>query len=87
MRDEAVLEAVGKTPLVRLARMEPEGDELWLKLEGANPTGSVKDRIAAAMLARAAKEGRLTPGVRVLEPTSGNTGIALAASARRVASR
>ena len=79
MRARSVLDAVGRTPLVRLARMEPEGYELWLKLEGANPTGSVKDRIAAAMLARAEKEGRLTPGVRVLEPTSGNTGIALAA--------
>lgn len=79
MRARSLLDAVGRTPLVRLATLEPAGYEVWLKLEGNNPTGSVKDRIAAAMLTAAERDGRLHDGVRVLEPTSGNTGIALAA--------
>jgi len=76
-RDHA--DAVGNTPLVGLPRLSPTGYQLYLKLEGANPTGSVKDRVARALLDAAEAEGRLHPGSRVLEPTSGNTGIALAA--------
>ena len=72
-------QAVGNTPLVGLPTLSPPGYQLYLKLEGQNPTGSVKDRIARWMIEAAEREGRLSPGSRVLEPTSGNTGIALAA--------
>jgi cysteine synthase B len=71
--------AIGDTPLVGLPSLQPEGYELYLKLEGHNPTGSVKDRVAKYLLDAAARDGRLHAGTRVLEPTSGNTGIALAA--------
>ena len=74
-----VTRAVGDTPLVGLPSLSPEGYHLYLKLEGHNPTGSVKDRVAKYLLEAAEREGRLHPGSRVLEPTSGNTGIALAA--------
>jgi cysteine synthase len=74
-----VTQAVGNTPLVRLPNLSPEGYEIFLKLEGQNPTGSVKDRVAKYLLEEAERAGRLKPGDRVLEPTSGNTGIALAA--------
>jgi cysteine synthase len=70
---------VGHTPLVGLPRLSPEGYELYLKLEGQNPTGSVKDRVARYLIDAAEREGRLHPGSRILEPTSGNTGISLAA--------
>jgi cysteine synthase A len=76
---DSVLELVGGTPLVRLQRMVPEGAAaVWGKAEHLNPGGSVKDRIALAMLERAEAEGRLRPGQLVVEPTSGNTGIGLA---------
>ena len=71
--------AVGNTPLVGLPSMSPDGYEIYLKLEGHNPTGSVKDRVARYLVEAAERDGRLHPGSRVLEPTSGNTGIALAA--------
>jgi [CysO sulfur-carrier protein]-thiocarboxylate-dependent cysteine synthase len=71
--------AVGRTPLVGVPSMSPEGYHLYLKLEGQNPTGSVKDRVALYLIESAEREGRLLPGSRILEPTSGNTGIALAA--------
>ncbi len=74
-----ISQAVGNTPMVGLPRLSPAGYELYLKLEGQNPTGSVKDRVAKALIDAAEAEGRLHPGSRVLEPTSGNTGIALAA--------
>jgi len=74
-----VSQAIGNTPLVALPRLSPPGYELYLKLEGHNPTGSVKDRVAKYLIEAAEREGRLHPGSRVLEPTSGNTGIALAA--------
>jgi cysteine synthase A len=75
----AVTEAVGRTPLVRLERTGRElGIELLAKLEGTNPAGSVKDRIALAMVQDAEQAGRLRPGATLVEPTSGNTGIALA---------
>ncbi len=78
--------AIGNTPLVELPTFSPRpGVRLWAKLEGANPSGSVKDRIALAMLDAAEQQGRLYPGTdrAILEPTSGNTGIALAMLARR----
>ena len=74
-----VSEAVGNTPLVGLPNLSPPGYRLYLKLEGHNPTGSVKDRVARYLIEAAERDGRLTSGSRVLEPTSGNTGIALAA--------
>jgi cysteine synthase A len=75
-----VLALVGATPLVRLRALgrEPKRGEVWGKMEQANPAGSVKDRIALAMIDEAERDGRLRPGGVVVEPTSGNTGIALA---------
>ncbi len=79
MRFDSLLDSVGGTPLVGLPRLSPTPDvRLWAKLEDRNPTGSVKDRAALAMLADAEKDGRLKPNSTILEPTSGNTGIALA---------
>src|SRR6266536_247032 len=78
--------AIGNTPLVELPSFSPRsGVRLWAKLEGANPSGSVKDRIALAMLDRAEARGELRPGTEriIIEPTSGNTGIALAMLAKR----
>jgi cysteine synthase B len=83
VRYEDLADAIGNTPLVRLPRLSPRpGVRLWVKLEGHNPTGSVKDRIARAMVDDAEKSGRLRPGATLLEPSSGNTGIALALIAR-----
>jgi len=74
-----ILSLIGNTPLVRINRMVPESSaEIWAKLEGMNPGGSVKDRIAIAMVEAAEKEGLLKPGGTIIEPTSGNTGIGLA---------
>ncbi|MYH41368.1 MAG: cysteine synthase family protein [Chloroflexi bacterium] len=74
-----VLDLVGETPLVEISELSPGPDvRLFAKLEGQNPTGSVKDRIAAYMVRAAERDGRLTPGQTILEPTSGNTGISLA---------
>src|SRR5919106_3807822 len=79
-----ILEAVGDTPLVGIQRLSPKPSvRLWAKLEGQNPTGSLKDRIAVAMVAEAEASGALTSEKVILEPTSGNTGIALAMVARR----
>src|SRR5213595_3345198 len=73
-----VLEAVGNTPLVELPRISPkQGVRVFAKLEGRNPTGSVKDRVAKSMIELAEAEGAIAPGQTVLEPTSGNTGISL----------
>ncbi len=84
MRFDDVLEAIGNTPLVGIPEMSPNpGVRIWAKLEGANPTGSTKDRIAKAMVEDAEAKGLLTPDKTILEPTSGNTGIALAMVARR----
>ena len=83
MRYEDLVDAIGNTPLVGLPRLSPKpGVHLWAKLEGHNPTGSVKDRVAKAMVDDAEKSGLLTPGATLLEPSSGNTGIALAVVAR-----
>jgi cysteine synthase len=83
VRYEDLVDAIGNTPLVGLPRLSPRpGIRLWAKLEGQNPTGSVKDRIAKAMVEDAEKSGVLGPGATLLEPSSGNTGIALAVVAR-----
>jgi cysteine synthase B len=75
----SVLDLIGSTPLVELARLSPKpGVTLYAKLEGQNPTGSIKDRVAKAMIDDAEASGELQPGRALLEPTSGNTGIALA---------
>jgi cysteine synthase A len=74
-----IADHVGRTPMVQLTRLAPEGAELFAKLEMANPGGSVKDRIGVAMIAAAEAEGRIEPGrTTIVEATSGNTGIALA---------
>jgi cysteine synthase B len=79
----SLLEAVGSTPLVELPRLSPhEGIRLYAKLEGQNPTGSIKDRIAKTMVEAAEQSGELEPGRELLEPTSGNTGISLAMVAK-----
>ncbi len=76
---ESVLDLVGDTPLVRLSRLaEPGSATILGKLESRNPAGSVKDRIAIAMIDEAERSGRLKPGSTIVEPTSGNTGIGLA---------
>src|SRR6476469_5843624 len=83
MRYASLLDSLGGTPLVGLPALSPgSGVRLWAKLEERNPTGSVKDRPALFMVEQAEKEGRLQPGSVILEPTSGNTGIALAMIAR-----
>ncbi|HEY0931436.1 MAG TPA: cysteine synthase A [Gemmatimonas sp.] len=78
MRVDNILETIGRTPHVRLQRLFPSPQEVWLKLERANPGGSIKDRIALAMIEDAEREGLLKPGSVIVEPTSGNTGIGLA---------
>ncbi|MFI0479296.1 PLP-dependent cysteine synthase family protein [Actinomadura sp. 9N215] len=82
MRFDSLLDSLGGTPLVGLPRLSPSAEvRLWAKLEDRNPTGSVKDRPAFYMIEKAEKEGLLTPGCTILEPTSGNTGISLAMAA------
>jgi cysteine synthase B len=84
VRYDDILQAIGNTPLVGMPRMSPKpGVRLWAKLEGTNPTGSTKDRIALKMIEVAEESGELTPDKAILEPTSGNTGIALAMVAGR----
>jgi cysteine synthase B len=78
----SLLDLVGSTPLVELTRLAPEGIRLYAKLEGQNPTGSIKDRVAKSMIETAEATGELEPGRALLEPTSGNTGISLAFVAR-----
>jgi cysteine synthase B len=76
---KSILDAIGNTPLVEVPHLTPVEDvRLWVKLEGQNPTGSVKDRIALAMVEAGEASGELTKDKVILEPTSGNTGIALA---------
>ena len=68
-----ILEAIGNTPMVRINKLNPNPDvTIYAKLEGFNPTGSIKDRIALAMVEQAEKEGKLYPGKTIIEPTSGN---------------
>ncbi|MEV4573071.1 cysteine synthase [Nonomuraea jabiensis] len=83
MRFDSLIDSVGRTPLVGMPRLSPSADvRIWAKLEDRNPTGSIKDRPALWMIQEAEKDGRLTPGCTILEPTSGNTGISLAMSAK-----
>ena len=83
MRYSSILETIGNTPLVELRRFQPkDGIRIFAKLEGQNPTGSVKDRIAKLMLESANAEGRLSRDKVILEPSSGNTGVSLAMIAR-----
>ena len=75
---DSILETVGRTPVVRLKRLAPEGATLYAKLEAFNPMGSVKDRLALGVIEAAERDGLLRPGQTVVEATSGNTGIGLA---------
>ncbi len=77
MKAQSVLETIGNTPHIRLARLFPD-HEVWVKSERANPGGSIKDRIALAMIEAAEASGELQPGATIIEPTSGNTGVGLA---------
>src|SRR6202047_5342660 len=74
-----VVQSIGHTPLIEMRRLSPKpGVRLWAKLESRNPTGSVKDRVARALIEDAEEKGLIRPGQTILEPTSGNTGISLA---------
>jgi cysteine synthase B len=76
---DSILDLIGATPMLRIRRLEPNPRvKIYAKLEGFNPTGSIKDRIALKMIEQAEREGALKPGKTILEPTSGNTGIGLA---------
>jgi len=77
-RYDNILDTIGRTPLVRLNRLAPEGVNVYVKVEAFNPMGSVKDRMARAVIERAEASGELKPGQTVIEATSGNTGIGLA---------
>jgi len=77
MKAQNILETIGNTPHVRYAKLFPDA-EVWIKSERTNPGGSIKDRIALAMVEDAEKSGKLQPGGTIIEPTSGNTGIGLA---------
>src|SRR3954465_5683057 len=83
-RFASLVDSLGGTPLGGLPSLSPSSDvRLWAKLEDHNPTGSIKDRAAIAMVEAAEKDGSLRPGATILEPTSGNTGISLAMVARQ----
>jgi cysteine synthase A len=77
-RYQSILETIGRTPVVRINKLGPEGVNLWVKVEAFNPLGSVKDRLALGVIEAAEKSGALKPGQTVIEATSGNTGIGLA---------
>jgi cysteine synthase A len=77
MKADCVLATIGNTPHIRFSRLFPD-HEVWIKSERSNPGGSIKDRIALAMIEAAEADGRLQPGGTIIEPTSGNTGIGLA---------
>ena len=77
MRARTILDTIGNTPAIRVSRLFGDA-EVWIKSERANPGGSIKDRIALAMVEAAERDGRLAPGGTIVEPTSGNTGIGLA---------
>jgi cysteine synthase A len=77
MKANSILETIGRTPHVRVARLFPDAN-VWIKSERSNPGGSIKDRIALAMVEAAEADGSLQPGGTIIEPTSGNTGIGLA---------
>src|SRR3569832_405499 len=74
----SILDTVGRTPIVKINKLAPKGDNLYVKIEAFNPLGSVKDRLALGVIEAAEKSGELKPGMTVVEATSGNTGIGLA---------
>lgn len=78
MKANSILETIGNTPHVRINKLYPTSTSVWMKLERANPAGSIKDRIALSMILDAEKRGALKPGGTIIEPTSGNTGVGLA---------
>ncbi|WP_304343399.1 cysteine synthase A [Chryseobacterium koreense] len=78
MKMNSILEAIGRTPTVKINRLFDQNVEVWMKLERQNPGGSIKDRIALAMIEKAEKEGKITKDTLIVEPTSGNTGVGLA---------
>ena len=78
MKADSILDTIGDTPHIRLSRLYDPRVEVWMKAERANPGGSIKDRVAFAMVVDAEERGVLTAGTTIVEPTSGNTGIALA---------
>lgn len=78
MKAGSILETIGNTPHVKINRLFTETADVWIKLERANPGGSIKDRIALAMIEDAEQKGKLNSGTEIIEPTSGNTGIGLA---------
>ncbi len=78
MKASSVLATIGNTPHIRINRLFGEGHNVWIKSERTNPGGSIKDRIALAMIEAAEKDGSLKPGSTIIEPTSGNTGVGLA---------
>ena len=77
-RYDTIIDTIGKTPVVRINRLAPEGIELYVKLESFNPLSTVKDRLALGIIDAATRDGSLKPGQTVVEATSGNTGIGLA---------
>src|SRR3546814_3781335 len=77
MKANTILETIGNTPHIRMQKLFP-GAEVWIKSERTNPGGSIKDRIALAMIEAAEQDGSLRPGGTIIEPTSGNTGVGLA---------
>lgn len=78
MKFNSILETIGKTPLVKINNLFGDEHEVWMKVERQNPGGSIKDRIALAMIEKAEKEGRINKETLIIEPTSGNTGVGLA---------
>lgn len=78
MKIDNILQSIGSTPHVRINRLFGAGTNVWVKSERSNPGGSIKDRIALAMVEDAERSGALQPGGTIIEPTSGNTGIGLA---------
>jgi cysteine synthase A len=78
MRADSILQTIGNTPHVRINRLFGPKAQVWIKSERSNPGGSIKDRIALAMVEAAEKSGQLKPGATIIEPTSGNTGVGLA---------
>jgi cysteine synthase A len=78
MRADSILQTIGNTPHVRINRLFGPAAQVWIKSERSNPGGSIKDRIALAMVEAAEKNGALKPGATIIEPTSGNTGVGLA---------
>ena len=78
MKADNILQTIGNTPHIRINRLFGTGHKVWIKSERSNPGGSIKDRIALAMVEAAEKSGALKPGATIIEPTSGNTGVGLA---------